>query len=92
MLDLIILAVMPPPRLCVRPGGVRAVVAESILAKHQLPILSRCRVGGFASDGDGFHLFFAISFCAPSFPAFPPFSGFFSTTNRQQRSAFPPIC
>ena len=27
----------------VRPGGVRAVVAESILAKHQLLILSRSR-------------------------------------------------
>ena len=27
----------------VRPGGVRAVVAESILAKHQLLILNRSR-------------------------------------------------
>jgi len=27
----------------VRPGGVRAVVAESVLAKHQLLILNRSR-------------------------------------------------
>jgi len=26
----------------VRPGGVRAVVAESVLAKHQVLILNRC--------------------------------------------------
>jgi hypothetical protein len=27
----------------VRPGGVRAVIAESVLAKHQLLILNRSR-------------------------------------------------
>ena len=26
-----------------RPGGVRSVIAESVLMKHQLPILNRCR-------------------------------------------------
>jgi hypothetical protein len=26
-----------------------------------------------ASDGDGFHLFFATSFCAPSFPGLSAF-------------------
>src|SRR5215813_12288053 len=45
MRDLIILFVHAITTLMrvVRPGGVRAVVAESVLAKHQLLILNRSR-------------------------------------------------
>src|SRR5215471_10285179 len=45
MHDLIILAVhvIATVMKLVRPGGVRAVVAESVLAKHQLLILNRSR-------------------------------------------------
>src|SRR5215831_5243190 len=45
MRDLIILLVHAITTLMrvVRPGGVRAVVAESVLAKHQLLILNRSR-------------------------------------------------
>jgi hypothetical protein len=45
MRDLIILLVHAVNTLMpvARPGGVRAVVAESILAKHQMLILNRSR-------------------------------------------------
>src|SRR5215475_548548 len=45
MHDLIILAVhvIATVMKLVRPGGVRAVVAESVLAKHQFLILNRSR-------------------------------------------------
>src|SRR5215471_4544719 len=45
MRDLPILLVHAVTKLIrlVRPGGVRAVVAESVLAKHQLLILNRSR-------------------------------------------------
>jgi putative transposase len=45
MRDLVILLVHVIPIILrlVRPGGVRAVVAESVLAKHQLLILNRSR-------------------------------------------------
>ena len=45
MRDLIILFIHAVATLMrvARPGGVRAVVAESVLAKHQLLILNRSR-------------------------------------------------
>ena len=45
MRDLIILVVhlITTVLRLVRPGGVRAIVAESVLAKHQLMILNRSR-------------------------------------------------
>jgi hypothetical protein len=45
MRDLIILAVhvIATVLKLVRPGGLRAVLAESVLAKHQLLILNRAR-------------------------------------------------
>jgi hypothetical protein len=45
MRDLIILFVhlITTVLRVVRPGGVRAVIAESVLAKHQLLILNRSR-------------------------------------------------
>ena len=45
MRDLIILVVhvVTTARRVVRPGGVRAVIAESVLTKHQLLILNRSR-------------------------------------------------
>ena len=45
MRDLIVLIVhlITTVLRLLRPGGVRAVVAESVLVKHQLLILNRCR-------------------------------------------------
>jgi hypothetical protein len=38
-----------------KPGGLRAVVAESVLAKHQLLILNRSRKRSQSRDPGSFH-------------------------------------
>jgi hypothetical protein len=72
---------------------VRAVVAESArqtsIADLQ-PIPGR-KVWG-ASEGDGFHLFFATSFCAASFPDFSAFFRVLFDNKPATALWFPPMC